>query len=69
MAAPLLITINPVFVLSSRPWARASLSFMFKIKSDPSFRFPIFHFPKFHLFLPPSRHFAPFAVNNVSREL
>ena len=49
MAAPLLITINPVFVLSSRRGARvarASLSFKFKIKSKPS------------------RHFAPFAVKN-----
>jgi len=32
---------------------------------DPDLRFPIFHFPKFPLFLPPSRHFAPFAVKNV----
>ncbi len=47
MAAPLLITINLVFVLSSRPWARASLSFKFKIKSDPGFRFPISTFPSF----------------------
>ena len=35
------------------------------VLADPDLRFPIFYFQKFHLFLPPSRHFAPFAVKNV----
>ena len=54
-SAPLLTAINPVFVLSSRPWARASLSFKFKIKSDAGLSFPISSFPIFLFSFPTAR--------------
>ena len=36
---------------------------------DPDPSFPIFYFPKFHLFRPPSRRFAPFVVQNALFDL
>ena len=35
------------------------------VLADADLCFPIFSFPQFHLFLPPSRHFALFAVINA----
>ncbi len=57
--APLLITINPVFVLSSRHWrnkgeteAKGERSEVRGYRVYPDLCFSIFFFPQFHLFLP-----------------